>query len=274
MVNRIYDIQRHHVSRYLFISRISARQQWVYRGELAARAVSTVLFLGVFVALWTAAYSFNQQEAMVGYTLPQILWYLAMTESIALSTSRIFFDISESVKAGDLAYLLIRPISYPLNQVAHSLGNSAPRFVLNLLIASAVVALGAGEISGSWSGFAAFLLMACLALILDALIAVLIGLTAFWLEEIMPVFLIYQKLLFTIGGLFLPLEMFPDWLQRIAAWLPFRFITNAPARIFVHFDPAVFVISLAGQVAYILVIGAILTGIWWAAQRRLVVHGG
>ncbi len=262
------------LTRYLFISRISARQQWVYRGELAARAVSTVLFLGVFVALWTAAYSFNQQEAMVGYTLPQILWYLAMTESIALSTSRIFFDISESVKAGDLAYLLIRPISYPLNQVAHSLGNSVPRFVLNLLIASAVVALGAGEISGSWSGFAAFLLMACLALILDALIAVLIGLTAFWLEEIMPVFLIYQKLLFTIGGLFLPLEMFPDWLQRIAAWLPFRFITNAPARIFVHFDPAVFVISLAGQVAYILVIGAILTGIWWAAQRRLVVHGG
>ena len=165
---------------------------------MVTRAISTVLFLGVFVALWTAAYGFSQQEVMVGYTLPQILWYLAMTETVALSTSRIFLDISEAVKAGDLAYTLIRPMSYPLNQVAHSLGDSAPRFVLNLLTASVVIALGAGEFSGSWTGFAAFLLMACLALILDALIAVLIGLTAFWLEEVMPVFLIYQKLQFSL----------------------------------------------------------------------------
>jgi len=261
-------------SRYLFVSLTSARQQWIYRGELAARAISMVLFLGVFTALWTAAYSFNQQDEMVGYSLPQILWYLAMTETVALSTSHIFLDISEAVKAGDLAYLLIRPISYPLNQVAHSLGNSAPRFVLNLLTSSIVITLGAGGISGSWVGLAAFMLMACLALILDALIAVLIGLTAFWLEEVTPVYLIYQKLLFTIGGLFLPLEMFPVWLQRIALWLPFRFIANAPARIFVRFDLSVFVTSVAGQIVYIVVMGVLLMGVWRAAQRRLVVNGG
>ena len=262
------------LKRYLFISHISARQQWIYRGEMATRAISTVLFLGIFVALWTTAYSFNQQKSMVGYTLPQILWYLAMTETVALSTSRIFIDISEAVKAGNLAYTLIRPISYPLNQVAQSLGDSAPRFVINLLTASVVIALGAGEISGSWSGFVAFLLMASLALILDALIAVLIGLTAFWLEEVMPVFLIYQKLLFTIGGLFLPLEMFPAWLQRLSEWLPFRYITNAPAHIFVHFDLRDFTILLAGQVAYIIVIGLLLMVVWHVAQRRMVIHGG
>jgi ABC-2 type transport system permease protein len=262
------------LSRYLFISRISARQQWIYRGEMATRAISTVLFLGVFVALWTAAYGLNQQEEMVGYTLPQMLWYLAMTETVALSTSRIFMDISAAVKAGDLAYTLLRPTSYPLNQVAHSLGDSAPRFIMNLLTAGVVVAIGAGGFSGSWRGFAAFLLMGVLALVLDALIAVLIGLTAFWLEEVMPVFLIYQKLLFTIGGLFLPLEMFPAWLQRIAEWLPFRFITNAPARIFVHFNAKLFAASVTGQVVYILVVGGVLCAVWKAAQRRLVVHGG
>ncbi|MDF1516080.1 MAG: ABC-2 family transporter protein, partial [Anaerolineae bacterium] len=181
---------------------------------------------------------------------------------------------SDSVKAGNLAYTMIRPISYPLNQVAQSLGNSAPRFLINLVTASVVIGLGAGQISGSWSGFAAFLLMAFLALILDALIAVLIGLTAFWLEEVMPVFLIYQKLLFTIGGLFLPLEMFPPWLRRLAEWLPFRFITNVPARLFVHFSLSEFITSLTGQIVYIAVIGALLMGVWQSAQRRMVVHGG
>lgn len=270
----MYRLRRSHFSRYLFISRISARQQWIYRGELATRAISTVLFLGVFVALWTAAFGVNQSDEMVGYTLPQMLWYLAMTETVTLSTSRIFLDISQAVKAGDLAYVLIRPLSYPLNQVAHSLGNSAPRFVINLLTASIVIALGSGGFSGSWWGFFAFLVMAFLALFLDAMIAVLIGLTAFWLEEVMPVYLIYQKLLFTIGGLFLPLEMFPVWLQKIAGWLPFRFIANAPARVFVHFEFTMFLSTMGGQLAYIFFIGALLLTVWRLAQYRMVVHGG
>jgi ABC-2 type transport system permease protein len=262
------------LSRYTFISRISARQQWIYRGEMATRAIATVLFLSVFVALWTAAYGFNQEESIAGYTLPQILWYLAMTETVALSTSRVFLDISQEVKAGDLAYNMIRPISYPLNQLANSLGNTIPRFFMNLIVSSIVIALGAGEFSGSWSGFAAFMLMAGFALILDALIAVLIGLTAFWLEEVLPIFWIYQKLLFTVGGLFLPLEMFPLWLQRISLWLPFRFITNAPAQIFIHFNLKTCIVLVVGQLLYIVLTICILFGVWRAAQHRIVVHGG
>jgi ABC-2 type transport system permease protein len=40
----------------------------------------------------------------------------------------------------------------------------------------------------------------------------------------------------TIGGVFLPLELFPDWLASIARGLPFASIAYAPARAFVGFD--------------------------------------
>ncbi|MDF1514271.1 MAG: hypothetical protein P1S60_10730, partial [Anaerolineae bacterium] len=86
-----------HYARYFFISQLSARQQWIYKGEMATRTISTILFLSIFVALWTTAYTVNPKDEMVGYTLPQILWYLAMTETVALSTSRIFMEISDSV---------------------------------------------------------------------------------------------------------------------------------------------------------------------------------
>jgi len=122
------------VVRYGFVLATSARQQWVYRSELLARAIQMVLFMVIFMALWTAAYGTGQAE-LGGYTLVEMVWYLAMTETIVLSTSRIFMEISEAVKAGDLAYTLARPLSYPLFQVASSLGNSAPRFLLNLLTA-------------------------------------------------------------------------------------------------------------------------------------------
>ena len=176
------------------------------------RAISTVLFVGTFMALWTAAYDVSGQGELAGYSLGEMVWYLAMTETIVLSASRIFIEISEAVKAGDLAYTLARPMSYPFFQVASSLGNSVPRFGLNLVVAGIVVGLGTGRVAGSLPGLVSFLVTATFALILDALVAVLIGLLAFWIEEVTPVFWIYQKLLFTVGGLFLPVDMFPDWL--------------------------------------------------------------
>ena len=90
----------------------------------------------------------------------------------------------------------------------------------------------------------------------------------------MPVFWIYQKLLFTVGGLFLPMEMLPDWLRKIAVWLPFRYVTNVPARLFVAFEPGEALRAAAGQVAYILVMTVVVSLVWRAARRRMVVHGG
>ncbi len=270
------------IARYGFVLRTAARQQWVYRAELVMRAVQMVLFIGVFMALWSSAFGISGKLDMEGYSLVEMVWYLAMTETIVLSGSRIFVEISTDVKAGNLAYTLARPLSYPWYQVANSLGNSAPRFVLNLLTATLVVglgmrqmpALGSGGGAGSLPGLLAFVGMAVLALLLDALIAVLIGLLAFWIEEVMPVFWIYQKLLFTVGGMFLPLEMFPDWLRRASEWLPFQFITYVPARAFVAFEPGFVLRAVAGQVVYIALCVGLVTLVWGRAQRRMVVHGG
>ena len=276
--------------RYGFVLWTAARQQLAYRAELGMRAVQMVLFMGVFMALWTTAFSVSGRAELEGYRLAEMVWYLAMTETITLSSSRVFVEISEAVKAGNLAYELARPLSYPFFQVANSLGNSAPRFARNLLTAAAVVGLGMGQVSvlapsaslgidsaegaGSLPGLVTFLGMAALALLLDSLVALLIGLLAFWIEEVMPVFWIYQKLLFTVGGLFLPLEMFPDWLRRVSAWLPFQFIAYVPARAFVAFEPEFVLRAVAGQVAYVAILAALVVLVWRRAQRRLVVHGG
>jgi ABC-2 type transport system permease protein len=204
----------------------------------------------------------------------EVVWYLAMTETIVLSSSRVFVEISTDVKAGNLAYTLARPLSYPWYQVANSLGNSAPRFLLNLLTGALVAGVGMGLVGGSLPGVLAFVGMAALALLLDALVAVLIGLLAFWIEEVMPVYWIYQKLLFTVGGMFLPLEMFPGWLRRASEWLPFQFITYVPARAFVAFEPGFVLRAVVGQVVYIAISVGLVMLVWERAQRRMVVHGG
>ena len=268
--------------RYGFVLKTAAREQWIYQAEVVARAVQIALFMVIFMALWSTAFAVTGKAELAGYSLAGIVWYVAMTETIILSSSRIFAEISEAVKAGDLVYTLARPLSYPFFQVANSLGNTLPRFLLNWLTAAVVVSLGMAHLpvvggvqgAGSLPGLVAFVGMAALALLLDALITVLIGLAAFWIEETAPLYWIYQKLLFTVGGMFLPLEMFPAWLQPAVRWLPFQLITYAPARAFVAFDLDFVVQTALGQAATIALLSALVWLVWRRAQRRLVVHGG
>lgn len=260
--------------RYAAVLGTAARRQSIYRAELVMRMIQMVLFMGVFIALWQAIYGTSGRSTLEGFTLTDMVWYLAMTETVVLSSSRVFIEISEKVRAGDVVYTLARPMSYPLHQVAYSLGGSVPRVALNFVTGVIVVTVGTGRVGGSLPGLLAFLVSASLALVLDALVAVLIGLLAFWIEEVTPAFWIYQKLLFTVGGLFLPLELFPEGLERVARWLPFQFVTYVPARTFVAFEPVFVLRSVGGQVSYIAALGALLLLIWRRARRRMVIHGG
>jgi len=53
-----------------------------------------------------------------------------------------------------------------------------------------------------------------------------------------------------------------------------QFITYAPARAFVAFEPGFVLRSIAGQVMVAVVLVVLITVVWQRAQRRLVVHGG
>ena len=56
-----------------------------------------------------------------------------------------------------------------------------------------------------------------------------IGLLAFWLQEVAPVYWMWQKLMFVLGGLMLPLDLYPPFVQRAAALTPFPVLLAAPA---------------------------------------------
>ncbi|MCL7453639.1 MAG: hypothetical protein M8467_11400, partial [Anaerolineae bacterium] len=67
---------------YAFVLLTSARQQWVYRSELVARSFQMVLFMAVFMALWITAFAVSGETRLEGYSLPEMVWYLAMTETV------------------------------------------------------------------------------------------------------------------------------------------------------------------------------------------------
>src|SRR5690606_25708705 len=121
---------------------------------------------------------------------------------------------------------------------------------------------------------AAVVVVMLLAMLIDFFVFSIIGLLAFVTEDTFSFRLIYQKLVFILGGLMIPLDFLPAWLQPIARVLPFNLTTYAPAKLFVAFTWEQFWQILGLQIVWLAIIGAILTWQCRWATRQLVVNGG
>ena len=107
---------------------------------------------------------------------------------------------------------------------------------LIFLLGLPIVIYYAGLPEFVWWQIPFVLIVGILALLLDFFMMSIIGLLAFVAEDTDSFRLIYQKLTFILGGLMLPIDFLPDWLQNIAYSLPFSLTTYAPAKLFVAFS--------------------------------------
>jgi len=262
------------VLKYGAITLMNLQNQLANVWDALGRAVFIVLIMFIFVQLWTAVYESQGTAEIAGLTLADTIWYFLIAEMIELGKFRHDQSISEEVKDGSIAYTLVRPYNYLAYHFFNGMGESLVKMGLIFLLGLPVVLIYAGLPAITLQGFVAFLLVLLLALLLDFCMASSIGLLAFVVEDTFPFRLIYQKLIFILGGLLIPLDFLPLWLQRIARLLPFSQVTYAPAKLFVAFDWQLFSGTLALQFFWIAVMGAILFFQYRWATRRLAINGG
>jgi ABC-2 type transport system permease protein len=260
-------------AKYWAIFRTQLQNSFAYPLDLLGRSLSILLFMWVFVNLWRVAYGAVGEESIAGLTLRDTLWYLLMAEAVLLSKPDLSRAISEAVKDGSIAYLLNKPFNFILYQFATGLGESVLAFVTNAVIGGALVWWLVGP-PPTILGWLVVLLAVLFAWLLDFCISAMIGLSAFLAEEVSAFRWIYQKLVFILGGLLIPIDFFPEWLQRISFNLPFAWTVYGPARLFVDPTWARFVDVIAAQTLWLVVLGGLLVLFYRWAVSRLTINGG
>ncbi|MDI4646526.1 ABC transporter permease [Cohnella hashimotonis] len=257
----------------LAVVRIAFRQQWAYKADFVLRSSFLLLILYVLGQLYGAAYAGDYHLAIGGFTLRQIVWYLVFTEAITLAGPPVGVRIEEEVKNGDIAVRLTRPLSYVGYHYGAYVGEGALRFFV-LLAAGALVAwLSVGPLAPGY-GLFAYLPLALLGLTLSFLMTAAVGLCAFWVEETRGLEFVLQKLTFTAGGLLIPIDLMPEWLQRVCAWLPFQAALYLPARLGVRFDSQELLRACSLQLAWIAALALLVAFIFRRGVSKLHVNGG
>jgi ABC-2 type transport system permease protein len=213
------------VGKYWAFFRIAAAQARRERGELYGRMVFFAVILGVFSSLWRAV---SEAGMPVAADPDALVWYLATTEWIVLSAPPIHVEIQEAVRRGDVVCQLGRPVSYVGAAFAEGLGLLAMRAP----VLGVTACVSAFVITGWIPPLKVLACVVPFGLVAAALITALylwIGLLAFWLEDVSPVYWVIQKLMFVLGGLMLPLELYPDFIRQAATFTPFPSVLAGPA---------------------------------------------
>lgn len=258
------------MSKYAAFARLGFRQARAEPGELLGRVVFFVLILGVFSAIWRAVAESGGSAARAP---AEMLWYLAMTEWILMSAPSIHFQIEEDIRRGDVAYQIARPASWLGAQLAHGLGALAFRAPVMLVVAGAAAWSIAGPPTRP-AGLAVAVALGLVAAMAITLFHVAIGVAAFWLGDVAPAYWIWQKLLFVLGGLLLPLQFYPALFVRIARLTPFPALLAGPAS-FATREPFMRAGVLAPVIALWALVGWLVTSAAFRrAVRRLHVNGG
>jgi ABC-2 type transport system permease protein len=230
------------------------------------RVAILALILFIFWALWNAT---PLGELGTGHlTVTQLFWYLAATETVAMSVGFPYRSVEADVLNGEFASSLVRPVSYVSAALADWIGETTYRFI-PVALASIVCGVVATHtvpfdlVSGAF--LAVSLWLGCVMVLLCQLV---IGLLATWMKSAAPAFWIWQKLFFVLGGLMIPLTFYPSWLAAVAKATPFAAMLFLPASVIFDASLARAAQTLAVQLMWI----GVLVLITWFTTRRATAH--
>lgn len=262
------------ITKYSYITKISLSNNLVYFGDFLARNFFFVFIIYIYMMLWTNIYG-SKGDNIAGFTLNQMIWYLVVTEVITLSRSNVFYEVNQDVKNGNIAYMLNKPYNYILYCFSNSLGEMGVKLLTNAIVGIIMGVLCVGPLKDFNFMHLPFIIISILlGIFINFFIHISLSLTSFWFEENNAFFWIYSKLVFTLGGMLIPLELFPEWLKNISLNLPFAYVTYAPAKLAVNFSFDRFLYTIAFQIMYLGIFFLLSIGIFRKGAKALNVNGG
>lgn len=263
------------MKKYLFIfkSELMSQLQYVFN--------TVVGFLGYFIMLFILfnLYRYlyaDPSEAINGYTMNQMVWYVIFTEIIWSTTGgrKFVHKICDDVRGGSIAYNISKPYSYIGYSLASHLGEITFKGVIYTILAMLEGFLLLGVFPKvTILGALAIFLVSVLAIVISTLILISIGLLAFKIEDSNPIYWLYSKLILICGTIF-PIEYFPAAVQPILNYSPVYVTTYGPARLFVEFNLETFLNVLLFQVIYLVLIYLLCLFVYRRGVRDLNVNGG
>jgi ABC-2 type transport system permease protein len=214
---------------------VEARKRMSYRTDFWINSLGGLAVnLSVYWALSTALFHSSGKPLIAGYTQQGLMLYyiFATLTSRIVQSGELDMATAQEIYDGSLSRYLLYPIPYTAVKYAQQWGALAPQMLqlafFGMLAPFIVSQSGDTHISAaSIAMYAGSLIMANL---LHFILMLPIQAVAFWADNVWSLAVATRFITALLGGLTLPLEMFPDWARPVIDALPFVHLFNMPTR--------------------------------------------
>jgi len=220
---------------YLTVFNVGIQNTFVYRWNFFLRTLFSLIPLAATILIWQRILVDRGQD-IGSYDGSRIIFYfllILLVENLVTPTEDEF-QIATEIREGHINALLSKPVDY--------LWYRATLFLSGRLLYTGVAIIPIAAIffwfrrtlewpadPSVWALTAVSLLMAAA---LQFFISFALAMLAFWILEISTVvFLLYSFEYYLSGRLF-PINVMPEWLQRVIEWTPFPYELYFPVAIF------------------------------------------
>ena len=238
---------------YLSYFKLTIITNLQYRMEALAGICTQIFFALIFIMIYLAFYESGGNPPMEWQELVNYLWLQQAFFAIVYPFTREN-DLLDMIKNGNLAYELVRPQNFYLKWYIKMLSKKLVAVLLRFMPVLILAIILPYPLHLSLPSSLSHLIIFIIALLLGLLLVTSLNLlmhilTMFTLDE-KGTLITYSVVSEILTGSTIPIPFFPLWLQKVAEFLPFRFIGDFPFRIYSN--------SISLEEGYILILESII----------------
>jgi len=257
------------------VMRIGMKVWASYRFESLIHLFTAPISLVIYYFLWNSIFAYMGVEIVRGFTLQMMIDYYVIGMIVGVVTwSEVDKWMENDLLYGRAIGSLLKPVSFMtwyMNfeagiNIMNILWQMVPVFIIGFVF------FGLGLAPAF--AFIAFIISIILAFFIYFGMTYLLGLCCFWLKKITGLRRVRRVLFGFLGGSFLPLTLFPEWVQTVLHYLPFEYTRFVPIMIYLDtYTVSGTIRALGMQVMWIIGIYTLIHFVWKRAYRRFTSVG-
>jgi ABC-2 type transport system permease protein len=247
----------------------------MYRFSFFFTLVGNLLYIVLLYFLWGSIY--RGVETIRGMSFNQAFVYVALAGSIfTMVKTWADWEISWHITSGSIIMDLVKPLDFQFYALSQTFGFMLFNFLMIALPSALVLFLFFGAEIELGVGMLFLPVGLILAFLISFAIDYIIGLTSFYTESIWGISMTKEIITTLLSGALVPLQFFPDVVQRVLRLLPFQAIYHIPLTMLTSpdLDLGACMRLLGTQVAWVVVLFLLGRFFFTRASRVLMVSGG
>ena len=251
--------------------RISMKEETQYRFYFFSKIFCNMIPTLVTCFVWLAVYNNSEVNEIAGIQRDNMIGYILLTNIVYTFIEINRLDISSEIQNGTICNYLIKPMNYLVYKTV--------RYVSSIMVNGVAyvipVILLFFYYKVNYTQVMIFLLLLIQAIIINILITFCLSGLTFWFFDVSSLFYLLNFVLNFFAGTLVPINLLPQFLQKIQRYLPFKNMGyEVSASIFINTNKEAALISIVQGSVWIVILFALMKVMWKKGKERYEAYGG